>query len=71
MEYNMDLYTCPNGRLTKNVFKQTYFANFNPNLNPNFNSNTNPYPKALKRFSGKQNDVIFRASVQILYNIYQ
>jgi len=34
-------YTCPNGRLTENVFKRI-FANSNPNTNPNPNSKPNP-----------------------------
>jgi len=33
--------TCPNGRLTENVFKRI-FANYNPNPIPNPNSNPNP-----------------------------
>jgi len=58
--------------LTENIFKR---ISANPNLNPNPNSNPKPnlspnpntnLNQSIKAFSGKQNDVIFRASVQIL-----
>jgi len=42
-------------------------TNHNPNSKPNPkpNPNFNPSAKAQKTFSGKQNDVIFQASIQI------
>jgi len=55
-------YTCPNGRLTENVFKR---VSSNPNLNPNSN------PKAQNPFRKKRNDIIFRANVQITLGLYR
>jgi len=50
-------FTCPNVRLTENVFKR---------ISTNSNPSSKPNPKSTKTFQRKQNDVIFRASVQTL-----
>jgi len=61
----LDLVHLPEWTFDKNVLKRiSANSNLNPNRNPNSNSSANPNPKA-KTFLGKQNDVIFRAIVQI------
>jgi len=48
--------SCPNGRLTENVFKRIS-ENFNPNINSNPNSNLNP--KAQKSFRENEMTLFF------------
>jgi len=66
-----DLVHLPEWTFDRKVFKR---ISANPNLNPNPNSHPNPNPNLNpnptltlkhKTFSGKWNNVIFRASVQI------
>jgi len=54
-----DQYTCPNGRLTENVFKRIS-ANANLNSHPNSNPNSNPKPKAQIPFRENEMTSFFR-----------
>jgi len=41
---HIDQYTCPNGRLTENVFPLTLTLKLSPNPNSNLNPCPNPNP---------------------------